>query len=240
MKKVVLFDLDGTLLPMDLNKFLEAYFVTLVKKLAALGLPAATAEEQKALGKAVWAGTYAMMANDGSCTNEQRFFDTFKQLTGVDLSLMRPELDSFYRNEFHQIKQVCGFDPKVRETVDKIKANGARVAVATNPFFPLLANEARLSWAGLSLSDFEYCTCYENSSYCKPSLKYYAAVLDHLGVRAEDCVMVGNDVREDMVARELGMDVFLLTACIINPDGKDVNDYPHGDLDDLLRYLDTL
>lgn len=238
MKNVILFDLDGTFLPMDLNKFLNAYFVALVNKLTSLGLPASTPEEQEALSKAIWASTHAVMNNDGSCTNEERFFATFKSLTGVDLSLLKPELDKFYENEFLEIKKVCGYDPKVREAIDAIKASGARIAVATNPFFPLRANIARLSWAGLSLSDFEYCTCYENSGYCKPNLKYYQAILDHLGVRAEDCLMVGNDVREDMVAREIGIDVFLITACIINPENKDISDYPHGDFDDLLRYLE--
>ena len=35
--KAVLFDLDGTLLPMDLGKFLEAYFALLSKRLVPHG-----------------------------------------------------------------------------------------------------------------------------------------------------------------------------------------------------------
>ena len=45
MIKVVLFDLDGTLLPMDQDKFIEAYFGGLVKKLAPHGY-----EPQKLIG----------------------------------------------------------------------------------------------------------------------------------------------------------------------------------------------
>ena len=39
--------------------------------------------------------------------------------------------------------------------------------------------------------------------------------------------MVGNDVKEDMVARKLGMDVFLITDCLINPNNEDIEQFPH-------------
>lgn len=237
MKKVILFDLDGTLLPQDQDEFVGAYFKELVKKLVALGLPASTPEEQRALGKVVMAGTYAMMKNDGSCTNEERFFQTFYALTGVDMYPQKNEFDKFYENEFQEVGKVCGFNPFVKTAVEQLKEKGCRVAVATNPLFPLIANKQRLTWAGLSFEDFEYCTCYENSCYCKPNLKYYEGVLERLHVCAEDCLMVGNDVREDMVARELGMDVFLITDCLINADHKDINDYPHGSWQDFIEFI---
>lgn len=236
-KKMILFDLDGTLLPMDQDKFVGAYFATLVKKLAALGLPASSEEEQRALGKAVWASTYAMMKNDGSCTNEERFFATFASLTGVDIAPLKKEFDRFYSNEFEAVSAVCGRNPLVRETVDRLKAEGYRVAVATNPLFPIKANERRLAWAGLSLSDFEYCTCYENSGFCKPTLEYYRAILEHLSVSAEECMMVGNDVREDMVAHKLGMEVFLITDYLLNPDNEDIEKYPHGSWSDFQKFI---
>ena len=177
MKKVILFDLDGTLLPMDQDKFTMAYFNALIKKLAELGLPAQTEAEQKLLAKAIWQGTYSMMKNDGSCTNEERFFLDFSTITGRDLSYLKPQLDGFYQNEFNSVEAVCGKNPLVPKIIDKLKKMGCRVAVATNPLFPLRANERRLAWAGLSLSDFEYCTCYENSRFCKPSHEYYQGTL---------------------------------------------------------------
>ena len=61
-----------------------------------------------------------------------------------------------------------------------------------------------------------------------------------MGLAPEECLMVGNDVEEDMIAETLGMKVFLLPADIINKYGKDVSGYPQGDLDDLLAYIDTL
>ena len=52
--------------------------------------------------------------------------------------------------------------------------------------------------------------------------------------------MVGNDVKEDMIAESLGMKVFLLTDCLINKEEKDISVYPNGDLNALLAYVDTL
>lgn len=238
MKKMILFDLDGTLLPQDQDEFIKVYFGELVKKLAYMGLPASTPDEQKLLAGAVWAGTKAMMMNDGSKTNEERFFETFEAVTGYSLFSRKSEFDAFYENEFQNVGKVCGQNPLVKQTIDDLKSRGYRVAIATNPLFPLIANRQRVKWAGLDIDGFEFCTCYENSSYCKPRLEYYQAILEHLGVSAEECIMVGNDVREDMVARKLGMDVFLITDCLINVDNEDIEQFPHGDWNDFRRYME--
>ena len=57
--KAILFDLDGTLLPMDNNVFVKGYFKELAKKLSPIGL------EPDKLIETVWAGTKAMVKNDG-------------------------------------------------------------------------------------------------------------------------------------------------------------------------------
>ncbi len=50
--------------------------------------------------------------------------------------------------------------------------------------------------------------------------------------------MVGNDVQEDMVARTVGMQVFLLPEYLINSDNEDITKYPHGGFAELLEYID--
>ena len=69
--KAVLFDLDGTLLPMDQDLFVKSYFKGLAAKLASHGY-----ESQKLL-KVIWDGTGAMIKNDGSCRNEEIFWKIF-------------------------------------------------------------------------------------------------------------------------------------------------------------------
>jgi hypothetical protein len=49
--------------------------------------------------------------------------------------------------------------------------------------------------------------------------------------------MVGNDVDEDMVAETLGMQVYLITDCMINKHGKDISVYNRGSFEDLAGFL---
>ena len=56
--------------------------------------------------------------------------------------------------------------------------------------------------------------------------------MDELDLDPEECIMVGNDVTEDMVARHVGMKVFLITDCLINKENEDIDNYPHGTFED--------
>ena len=231
---MVLFDLDGTLLPMDQNVFVKAYFGGLAKRLAPHGY------DPEKLIAAIWKGTGAMVKNDGAKTNEAVFWDVFANIFGDSARADEPKFDAFYREDFDKVSVSCGYNKKAKETVDAIKARGFRVALATNPIFPSIATEKRMAWAGVKVSDFELFTTYENSCYCKPDPRYYQAVVDALNVAPEECLMVGNDVGEDMIAQTLGMKVFLLTDCLINKEDTDISVYPHGSFDELLAYVDTL
>ena len=105
------------------------------------------------------------------------------------------------------------------------------------PIFPAIATRKRIAWAGLAPEDFELYTTYENSRYCKPNLEYYKEIINELGAKPEECLMVGNDVGDDMVAGKLGMKVFLLTDCLINKADINVSEYPNGNFDDLIKYI---
>ncbi len=229
--KTVLFDLDGTLLPMDQEKFTKAYFKQLAKRVAPLGY------EPKTLVSAVWKGTAAMIANDGSCTNEQAFWKSFEKDYGEKALEDKPIFDDFYKTEFQNAKSDCGFNPFVKDTIAKIKEMGYRTALATNPIFPSVATESRIRWAGLNPDDFEIYTTYENSTHCKPNTEYYKDVLQTIGCDADECIMVGNNVDEDMIAETLGMKVFLITDCLINDQNKDISVYPNGSFPELLDYI---
>ena len=62
-----------------------------------------------------------------------------------------------------------------------------------------------------------------------------------LGVDPEQCLMVGNDVEEDMEAAEqTGMRVFLLTDCLINRENRDISAYPHGSFSQLMVFSKKL
>jgi FMN phosphatase YigB (HAD superfamily) len=230
----VLFDLDGTLLPMVQDDFIRAYFSRLAAKMMTQGY------DKDALVRAIWAGTEAMVKNDGKCKNEDAFWKMFCAILGENVRGQEEYLTEFYRNEFQGVREVCGYAPEAAEIVRDLKARGYRVVLATNPLFPAVATESRIRWAGLSPEDFELYTTFENSRYCKPNLAYYEDILATLSVSGEECVMVGNDVEEDMIAERLGMKTFLLTDCLINKNGEDISKWAHGSFEELREFLMNL
>lgn len=232
--KAVFFDLDGTLLPMDQDIFIKAYLGGLVKVLAPKGY------DPRAIAGALWKSTDAMVHNDGTATNEEVFWDSFCAILGKEVRDEEPLLEEFYKTDFQKVKEVCGYTPKSRELVDKLRRLGITTVLATNPLFPAVATESRIRWAGLDPKDFTFITTYENSRYCKPNTNYYRELLKEAGVAAEDCLMVGNDVGDDMVAESLGMRVFLLTDNLINKGEADISVYPNGDFDELNKYIEEL
>ena len=234
MITTVLFDLDGTLLPMDQDRFIGAYMKGLAMTAAPLGY------EPKSFGESVTQGTIAMIKNKGERTNETVFWDTLTGIYGEKIQGQTHIFDEFYRTEFQNIRSVCGYTPKSAELLRWVKQLGFRVALATSPLFPKIATESRIRWAGLAPEDFELFTTFEDYHYCKPNIHYYEEVCAALKVRPEECLMVGNDAREDLVAEELGMKVFLLTDCLINRKNIDFSAYPHGSFAELTAYIQSL
>ena len=232
--KAVLFDLDGTLLPMDQEMFVKRYFGLLAQKMAMFSY-----QPQKLID-AVYAGTIAMMKNDGRKSNEVVFWDKMSEVYGESVRQDEKRFEEFYREEFDNVKISTSFSRLASIVVGMAKDMGLRVVLATNPIFPQIATQKRMAWAGLDHKDFEFYTTYENYYHCKPNLEYYKDILSKLGVDAKECLLVGNDVNEDMIAQELGMSVFLLTNCLINKDNKDISNYPQGDFEDLMEYIKRL
>ncbi len=232
--RAVLFDLDGTLLPMDQDLFVKTYLKHLAIKLAPIGY------ETEKFMKAMWLGVGAMVTNDGTVLNENRFWEVFCGFFGEKALNDLPYFDEFYRNEFMKAKDACGFNEKAAETVRKIKEKGLRVILATNPLFPAVATENRIRWAGLIPEDFELYTTYETCHFCKPNLSYYTEILEKTGLKAEECLMVGNDVSEDMITENLGMKVFLMTECLLNKNNEDISKYPQGSFNELMKYIENI
>ena len=231
MLKNILFDLDGTLLPMDMEHFTNGYFKLLVKKLQEYGF------EGNEFIKNIWTGIKYMVANDGTKSNAEAFWNYMETAYGERVKLARNVCEDFYANEFDGGKEFCGFNPDVKKLVDDCRKNGYRVFLATNPIFPDVATRKRTSWAGLDVEDFEWYTTYENCNSCKPNLNYYMELINRFSLNPEECLMVGNDVEEDMVAEKLGMQTFLITDCMINKNNRDISVYDHGNFDDLRTYI---
>lgn len=232
--RTLLFDLDGTLLPMDQNRFMQAYLEEFAGKCSRMSLPV-----QLSL-KALDTGFKAMLSNDGSMTNEKRFWVEFSAVMGFPIDNRIVDFIRFYHEEFTRLRVVAQMNPISRKLIETVRANGYRIVLATSPVFPRQGTLERVTWAGLDPSWFELITTYEDFSYTKPNLGYYKEILSKLEIDPTECLMVGNDVEEDLVARQLGMDVFLVTDWLINRTGADVSDFKQGTLQEAFDYCSRM
>ncbi len=201
----ILFDLDGTLLEMHTEPFVHQY----LKELGAYIGDRYDAQKLLAL---VWDATRAMIkSDDPGKTNEEVFTEHFLAKSGLSKEEIWPVFDAFYREVFPGLSHLTYPSLWAKKLVEAAKAHGFRVAVATNPVFPRDAIYSRLAWIDLSADHFDLVTVYEESHYTKPNPGYFLEICGKLGVRPEECVMVGNHMQEDMVAGTLGMKTFLVT-----------------------------
>jgi len=206
--KTVLFDLDGTLLPINGEAFEAIYFKGLSSYFN-------DKYEPKEFIKLIWTATKAMVMDTSSKTNEQSFMDALQSLVNEDITWMQERFNQFYLNEFDQIKIAVTPNKSIQMAVKLLKEKGYQLVIATNPMFPKIAIEKRIEWTGCNRSDFDYVTSFEINHYCKPQLKFYEEVLNDLNLVASECLMVGNDISEDMIVSKLNMSTYLITNHIV-------------------------
>ena len=233
----ILFDLDGTLLHFSQDAFIAEYFAKLSKVFTRLDMDANMSI------KAVWAGTKAMVQNNGRRSNAECFWAVFAEqlgLTDEQRKAVEAACDDFYRNEFDSVRSVVARNDVSKRLVRSLAARGYDVVLATNPLFPACAVTTRLRWAGLEPRDFLLITHYENSTYCKPNLGYYREIFAKINKAPEKCLMAGNNPVEDMAAGALGAETFLVTDCLENESGEDITAFRRGTLAELEKYLLSL
>lgn len=207
----VLFDLDGTLLSMNMDRFMELYFYHMGKYFEDI-------IDTKLLAKGLWASTEAMVKSLDERTNEQVFLEDFAGRIDGSIDLYKERFENFYDTEFLKVKEAVLDNSIIQSSVKLLKEKGYEMVIATNPLFPQKAIYHRIRWAGFEPEDFKYITFYEQNHYCKPQVKYYEEVLDAINKAPQDCLMVGNDVVEDMIAAKLGIKTFLIEDNILNED----------------------
>lgn len=233
--KAILFDMDGTLVPMDMDAFTKGYFVLLAKRLERFNIPF------DKLVAAIWDGTGAMARNDGSCKNDVVFWDRFRKLLpGLPYDEIEKECNGFYGEEFCEAVKFTEPNPLATEAVRIAHEKAEIVALATNPLFPMVGQKTRMNWVNLSEKDFDLVTSYESDSYCKPNPKYFESVCERLGVKPEECLMIGNDENEDMYAcTKIGIDGYLVTDTMI-ASKEHPWEGPKGTFSDLIEMLKSL
>jgi len=214
MLKAILFDLDDTLLGNAMDTFILAYFQALTQHVARLIPPERLISE-------LLRATRAMEANDGNGpTNEEMFAAAFYPALGYEPAALRPIFDQFYAEEFPKLRSLTQRLPEARPLVAWAFERGLQVAIATNPLFPRSPIEQRLEWAGVPVNEFEYAlvTTYEDMHATKAHPAYYREILARLGREPEECLMVGDDWKRDIVpAVAVGIPGYWVTASSATP-----------------------
>lgn len=234
MIKAIFFDLDGTLLPLDEKEFTKIYFNLLKEKAKSLGY-----DEGKFI-KCIIQTISLMYSNDGKKTNEEVFWDHFLNTFGQDKIIDKLEFDNFYKNEFLKTKICCKDNPLAKKIVTYCRKNFLYVVLSTNPIFPKIATETRMSFISLKDEDFDLVTTYENSYFTKPNPNYFIEILKRFKLNPDEVILFGNNELEDYeCAKKCGIKTFLVGDYIIKDD-RVKESIPHYKLEEIIKILESL
>ena len=207
MLKAVVFDMDETLLDINLSAFVVALMRDEASLLARIGRKS-TVTTLAAVGRALVALNSS--GHDGKRTNRQIYNDAIRRYAGVILDdpVVACALE-YYEREVLPKKNDRIIHarpmPGAHEALEAVAARGLRVALLTNPSFSSACIACRMGWARIADYPFELVTHMENSRYCKPDAAYYRESLDKLGLQSSEVLMVGNDPKRDFPAPDMGL-----------------------------------
>jgi FMN phosphatase YigB (HAD superfamily) len=233
MTITLLFDLDDTLLETNMDAFIPAYFKAISKALENKVSP-------DLMLSALMGGTRAMMSNLDPALSLKNVFDSyFFPKLGMDRATLQTAIDQFYEEKYPELGVLTKPIPAAINLVDWAFSRGYRVAIATNPLFPLIAVYGRLRWAGLPPEKYPFAlvTSYESCHFTKETVAYYPEVLAQLGWPDDPVVMIGDDIeREVKPTQSAGLPVFL-----VQKGGKGspvIDGVPHGTLESFRGWLE--
>ena len=229
--RAIFFDLDGTLLPMDIDEFMGSYLEALSAFVLSCGL------EIDDFTNGLISGTQAMGRHDGAQSNAMVFWNTFFGTVAQGPDVWMPLFERFYDNEFNAVGKDVVANPCAAASLKVLREKGYPLVLATQPMFPLKATKWRIAWAGLDPQAFCRITHFENSTSVKPKLAYYEENLRAAKLKPHEVLMVGNDTRDDLACLKLGMDAYLITDFFINHDDYDISTVKHGSFEDFLAWV---
>jgi FMN phosphatase YigB (HAD superfamily) len=228
----LLLDLDGTLLDIEVSFFLGP----LIEEIHRFFMDSLDMDRFR---KGLFGGTEAIMATtraDGE-NNLEGFNRAFARITGMDVMEIDRRFRDFYTDVFPTLncygRPVKGAEKFVKKAADR----GYTLCLATNPIFPLSAVMERLKWSGVGAEYFSFIPGMENMSTCKPNSDYYLQLSRVLAVDPSQCLMVGNDMEQDLPASKVGMGTFLVDGCVVNRGRTKLLPDARGSLEDLAGML---
>jgi len=235
LKKIntILFDLDGTLLSIDMKEFEEIYYTSLSNAFKSIIAP----DNFMAI---LYSSVKAMVKNKEKRTNEEVFMSAMKEHVGDELPAFQKHFIRYYENDFSVLRNAVNKNTDMLEALDILKEKGYELVIATNPLFPKFAIDQRIQWADLVHEDFSHITYFEDCHYCKPNVEYYSEILETIGKNPQECLMVGNDAEEDLAASTLGITTYLITNHLLNRKNLNYTADHEGTYKDFLLFAESM
>lgn len=233
--KLIMSDLDNTLLPIyTQDRFVEIWFRDISKVFRSHGLDPVRA------ASGVNQGVRAMLYNESGRKNIEVFYEEVEKISGYTREEIEPPTLEYYSTTFENVYDITLPNPFAVRIAELMRQKAEYAVVATMPVFTIEAVAMRMGWVGLKPEMFDHVTTADTSCYCKPNSCYFQEILDRFGVKPDEALMIGNDVREDMYpCRELGIDTFLVTDHKITH-GLPFDDFRKGTYEDLITFLEQL
>jgi len=203
--QAVLFDLDGTLVDVDMNRFVQSYLRRLTEHMSDQVNPLRATQTLHHAVAAMFANT------DASRTLESILFEVLQEELAVSSEWYVECLARFCQDDLESLRPLVTGHPLSSQLIESSLNRGWKVVLATNPIFPRVVVDARVSWGGMDGDAFYHVAAYETAHFCKPRPLFFKEILGRLQIPAEACLMVGNDTVHDLAASQVGMQTCLLT-----------------------------
>ena len=202
MLEAILFDLDNTLIMFDEDIFYAGY-IKRISKIFADIMPAEVFIER------LISSTRSLKKNNGQISNKDYFLAGFSRGYEDRLDELWQRFQYFYEKEYDKLKVNVSLPDSLNDVFNELLQGSFTLVLASNPLFPENVQLKRLAWAGLAHVSFTLVTHIENMTFCKPRLEYYLEICDKIRVAPQNCLMVGNDPINDMIAARVGMKTYL-------------------------------
>lgn len=210
MIKNVIFDLDGTLIKTNQDKFNENFFNLLKETFEKEGY------DGSAMAMISLQSVGAMINNDGKKTNEEVFWSCFEEKTKLKKEKVYDLFNDLYYNKYDCMYDSVESIKEMREALESLKEKGYNLILATNPLFPKIAIEKRAKWGEIDCNVFSYVTSFENSSYSKPNVNYYKEIIKNNDLKIDETIMFGNDLVEDLAIEKTGINCYIIMDNAVN------------------------
>jgi FMN phosphatase YigB (HAD superfamily) len=204
MINAVLLDLDNTMLLFDETVYVNRYFEALAPRFSDLF-------SEQDLSRRVIGATAALRRNQGAQSNRDFFLAHFCDGIDAGRAEVWNRFSDFYENDYQGIRMPVAAPAGLHRTLETLGRSGLKLVLASNPVFPKIAQETRMSWVGIPADRFDLFTHIDNMAFVKPDAGYYRQICDMLREPPGACLMVGNDPVGDMAAKRSGLKTYRTT-----------------------------